>query len=200
MKLKPHPRYKEFKTWLAGRLGDARRLRIQCFRVAGPRHTTAAEIVQGLGAYKAGGRWNPVGVMNVVYLSTDPITAMAEAVEHFRYYGLSQARAMPKVMVTVAVDASAVLDLTDPLVQAKMPIRMSALLAEDWRATMSAGHEAAPQAFGRAAFAAKLSGLVVPSKPHRDGVNVLVFPQRLVKADVLRVLDPDLLENIGKRA
>jgi RES domain-containing protein len=107
---------------------------------------------------------------------------------------------MPKVIVTVAVDAPAVLDLTDRVLQATMPIPMSALLAEDWRAAMSAGREAAPQAFGRAAFAAKLSGLVVPSKPHRDGVNVLVFPQRLVKGDVLRVLEPDLLENIGKPA
>lgn len=200
MKAKAHPRYKEFKLWFASRLGDARRLRRDCFRVAGPRHTTATEIVQGVGAYKAGGRWNPVGVMDVVYLSTDPITATAEAVEHFRYYRLPQSQAMPKVIVTVAVDAPAVLDLTDPAVRATMPVRMSDLLVEDWRATMNAGREAMSQAFGRAAFAAKLNGLIVPSKPHRGGVNVLIFPQRLGKAAVLRVVDPDLLANLGKPA
>lgn len=60
---------------------------------------------------------------------------------------------------------------------------MTDLLAEDWRAVMNAGNEATAQAFGRAAFETGLSGLIVPSKAHPGGVNMLIFPERMAKTD-----------------
>ena len=200
MRIKAHPRYKQFKEWCARQRPNASLVKGECYRVAGPRHATAGEIVAGVGANKAGGRWNAPGAMNVVYLSTDAITATAEAVEHYRYYRIAQSKAMPKVIVAVEVFLPAVFDLTDPTVQTSMPVPLADLLAEDWRAVMNAGGEATTQAVGRAAYAAKLSGLIVPSRARPDGVNVVVFPQRLGKNDVLRVLNPDQLENLGKPA
>ena len=79
---------------------------METYRVAGPRHTTAAEIVSGEGAHLGGGRWNPVGQMKVVYLSRDPETAMKEALEHFRYHALPISAALPKVIVAVRASGS----------------------------------------------------------------------------------------------
>jgi hypothetical protein len=94
----------------------------------------------------------------------------------------------------VGVAARNVLDLTDVRLQAMMPAPMADLLAEDWRAVMGKGDEAAPQAVGRAAYDASLGGLIVPSRARENGVNVLIFPQRLGATDRVRVLHPELLE------
>ena len=156
MKLKAHPRYSGFKTWFAGHAGNAIAIADQFFRVAGPRHTTAAEIVEGVGAFKGGGRWNSPRVMNVVYVSRAPETAMFEANEHRRYYGLPVWEGMPKVTVAVRVETDSVLDLTDPAISGDLPEAMANLLAEDWRAVMERGEEPTTQAMGRAAFKAGL--------------------------------------------
>lgn len=195
MKLKTHPRYGVFEAWFSKQRGRATGFTGDLFRVAGPRHTTAEEIVHGVGAFKAGGRWNPPDVMNVVYLSLSPETAMLEANEHRRYYGLPLAQGMPKVIVAVRVSANAVLDLSST---ADFPELLANLMAEDWRAVMARNDEATAQAVGRAAFAAGLQGLIVPSKPDAAGTNVLIFPESLSKSCVLEVLDPLSLEKLGK--
>jgi RES domain-containing protein len=176
VKLKAHPRYNVFEEWFSAHAGRATRVDGRYYRVAGPRHTTAKEIVQGVGAYVAGGRWNPPEVMNVVYLSVEPETAVREANEHRRHFHLPLWEGMPKVIVAVEVAVDAVIDLTDGAVAADLPEPLTNLLAEDWRAVMARGDEATTQALGRAAFDAKLQGLIVPSKPDSGGVNLLVFP------------------------
>src|SRR5207244_12377127 len=108
----------------------------EAYRVVGHRHTTPTEIVSGMGAYLAGGRWNPVGEMKVVYLSHEPETAMKEALEHFRYHGLPISTALPKVIVAVRVKVERSLNLTDSAIGADFPIPIPELLAEDWRAMM----------------------------------------------------------------
>lgn len=168
--------------------------------MAGPRHTTAKDIVSGIGAAIAGGRWNPIGEMNVVYLSEEPDTATKESLEHFRYYGLPVTDALPKVLVAVAVRVERLLDLTDPAPADGIPIPLPELLAEDWRAVLARGLEPGSQAAGWAAYAAGFQGLKVPSKPDPPKANVLVFPENLVKGCRLEVLHPDRLENLGRPA
>jgi RES domain-containing protein len=147
-----------------------------------------------------GGRWNPPRVMNVVYLSRAPETAMYEANEHRRYFGLPLWEGMPKVTVAVQLDVDLMLDLTDAAISADLPEPMANLLAEDWRAVMERGEEPTTQAMGRAALKAGLKGLIVPSKPHPKGVNLIVFPDALEGANVLEVLNPKELKKLGKRA
>jgi len=197
MKLKPHPRYNIFKTWFDNH-ADGVALGEEVYRVAGPRHTTAAEIVSGTGAFFAGGRWNAPQSMNVVYLSRAPETAVHESNEHRRYYRLPLWEAMPKVMVAVRVDTEHVLDLTDPVNSASLPETMPNLMAEDWRAVMGRGDEPTAQAMGRAAFEAGLQGLVVPSKPDPNGANLLIFPDRLGANCRLEVLNAGELEKLGR--
>ena len=193
-----HPRYGELRAWLATGRVPTRVYAEVCYRVAGPRHTTAAEIVSGVGAFKVGGRWNAAEAMNAVYVSTDAAVAMDEALEHGRYRRLPQYLGMPKVIVSVDVSVQAVVDLTDARVNGTMPISLADLMAEDWRAVMDGGDEASAQAAGRAAFEVGLGGLIVPSKARPGGVNVVVFPDRLTAADRLTVRNPDDLLALGK--
>lgn len=198
MKLREHPRSSEFSAWLAKQMSNATTFSGEFYRVAGPRHTTAKDIVSGIGAYKTGGRWNPPGVMNLVYLSVESETALREANEHFRYHGLPVWKGMPRVVVAVRAALDAVLDLTTAAAASSLPEPLQSLLAEDWRAIMVRGDEATSQAIGRAAYQAGVQALLVPSKPDPNGVNLLVFPEHLAKKSQLEVLNPDDLDKLGK--
>jgi RES domain-containing protein len=195
---RPHPRSAAFLKWCSQRRHLAPQLDIEAYRVAGPRHTTPKEIVSGMGAYLAGGRWNPVGEMKVVYLSLAPETATKEALEHFRYHRLPISTALPKVIVAVRVNIERILDLTDPAIGADFPIPISELLAEDWRALIAKDVEPASQAVGWATFAAGFQGVRVPSKPDPTGTNLLIFPELLVKGNQLEVLNADELDKLGR--
>jgi RES domain-containing protein len=198
MSLASHPRSAAFLKWFCQSRDMAHELNVEVFRVAGPRHTTAAEIVSGKGAFIAGGRWNPIGEMNVVYLSREPETAMKEALEHFRYFGLPISKALPKVVIAVSVKIERLLDLTVPDISAGLPIPMSELVAVDWRALMARNIEAASQTLGWAAYAAGFQGLKVPSKPDPKGENFLVFPESLTKTCRLEVINADELDKLGR--
>ncbi len=151
-----------------------------------------------MGAYLAGGRWNPVGEMKVVYLSDEPETATKEALEHFRYYGLPISNALPKVIVAVRVKIERCLELTDPAISADLPIPLPELLAEDWRAIIAKDVEPASQVVGWSAFAAGFQGVRVPSKPAPTATNLLIFPELLIQGNQLEVLNADELDKLGR--
>jgi RES domain-containing protein len=199
-KPKAHPRYAEYKAWFKQRLHDSIAVQGEYFRMAGPRHTTASEIIDGVAAFKGGGRWNPPRGMKIVYLSRAPLTATAEAMEHHRYYHLPFSHSMPKVMVAVWVEVEKVIDLTNPVLQKDFRESMTNLLAEDWRAVTARGDQSATQAIGRAAFASGLQGLLVRSKPNPNGVNLAIYPTRLTARSRLEVLRPAELAMLGKPA
>ena len=157
-------------------------------------------IVSGEGGLYGGGRWNSSGAMKIVYLSAAPETALREANEHFRARNLPVSNGFPKVVVSVAVKLERILDFTDPAVVGLMPEAPASLLAEDWRALMARGEESASQAIGRAIFKAGLQGLLVPSKPEPNGINLLVFPDHLTKKCRLEVLNAAELDKLGKPA
>jgi len=198
MPLHPHPRYAEFRDWFGNQRARAAPIDDVYYRVAGPRHTTAEEIVSGIGARRVGGRWNPPDVMNVVYASCTPMTAMAESVEHFRYYSIPPWEGMPKVTVGIRVVAPVVLNLANPEIAADLPDSIDGLMAEDWRKVREQGDEATTMAMGRAAFEAGIQGLLVVSKPDPAGVNLLVFPENLDSNCQMEVINPELLEKLGK--
>jgi len=65
---------------------------------------------------------------------------------------------------------------------------------------MARGEESTTQAIGRAAYAAGVLGLVVPSKPDPKGSNLVIFPERLTSTCRLEVIDADKLKALGKPA
>jgi RES domain-containing protein len=198
VKLREHPRSTELSAWFAEQVSNAKPLSGEFYRVAGPRHTTAMDIISGMGAFIGGGRWNPPGVMNVVYLSVESETAMREANEHFRYHNLPIWTGMPRIVVAIRAALEAVLDLTSIAAAGLLPESMQSLLAEDWRAIMGRGDVATTQAMGRAAHQAGVQALLVPSKPDPNGINLLVFPERLTQKSRLEVLNAGALDKLGR--
>jgi RES domain-containing protein len=199
MNLRRHPRSSEFAAWLLQQLPKLRPFSEKYYRVAGPNHTTAEEIVSGIGAQKAAGRWNPPHEMPVVYLSRAPATATLEADEHFHYYKLPLWEGMPRVTVAVEAVLESVLDLTTNEVGAGLPEPMASMLAEDWRAIMARGDESTTQAIGRLAHEAGIQGILVPSKPDPSGLNLAIFRENLSKVCRLEVLNTSQLDKLGKR-
>lgn len=193
-----HLLYPQIEAWFCGTKPAP--LDAVYYRMAGPAYTCASQIISGEGAFHGGGRWNQPGVMKVVYLSDDPVTAAAESTEHHRHYGLPIWQAMPKVTVAVAVRTSRAINLTDAANAASFPVTMADLLREDWHAAMNNGQQALAQAVGLAAFNARIHLLIVESKARPGARNAVVFPQLFTAPNILEIKDALLLEKLGKPA
>lgn len=145
--------------------------------------------MNGEGSRKHGGRFNPPRVCAAIYASLDPETAMAETLAHFRYYGIPEHAAMPRVFTALDVSLRRVLDLTDAKVMRELALTADSFLREDWRKLQDAGKESAGQALGAAVFdLEKWEGLLVPSAARADGRNVVILPERLSSKSWVRVL------------
>jgi len=111
--------------------------------------------LDGIGAARVGGRWNPAG-LPMVYLSTSDALAVLEVRVHLRRY-------IPDTFVFVTVDIPAELIL---------PVEGFASLAEDWRDNL-----AFTQAVGRRFIReGEAAGLSVPSRLVPVGRNLLINP------------------------
>jgi RES domain-containing protein len=157
------------------------------YRSVSPRYSSHAAIISGEGAARTGGRWNPPAT-KAVYGSLTPETAMAEALRHHRYYGIPITDVMPRLFVAIEVSVRRSMDLTDPALRAKLGLILEENLDEDWRREVQMMREPMSQAIGRAAFAAGIEVLLVPSSADRAGANVVVFPDLLSPGSRLTVL------------
>src|SRR5437016_4908023 len=73
------------------------------YRATSPKYANEYDLLTGIGSQEEGGRWNPKGLFPTVYASLEPETAMAEALQHYRYYELPIESTMPKTFVSVRV-------------------------------------------------------------------------------------------------
>jgi RES domain-containing protein len=151
----------------------------ELFRSASPRYANKDDIVTGAGSKTAGGRWNPRASFHTVYASLDVETAVAEAVQHFRYYGFPLSKAMPRVIVSLQAKLERALDLRDGDTRRVLGVSERRMLDEPWREKQKKGREALTQAIGRLAFEADIQGLLVPSAARRGGFNLILFPANL---------------------
>ena len=115
-KLQSHPRFEELLRAMRRRVVRGEPWSGVVFRSVTPRYASSHDLLSGYGARKHGGRWNPPGSFPAVYASLTPETAVAEALAQFRYFGISDADAMPRVTVSLAAELQSVLDLTEPSV------------------------------------------------------------------------------------
>lgn len=160
------------------------------YRSTSPRFATSKDLVTGAGALLHGGRWNPPEALAAVYGSLTPDTAMAEALEQYRYYGLEPWRMGRRLFCPLRIEASSILDLTEGTHRQRLRVSKDRMRAEDWRTSVASGTEALTQAIGRAAFTAGLEGLLVPSRPATAGVNLVVYPANLRDPSRIQELDP----------
>jgi RES domain-containing protein len=149
------------------------------YRSSTPRYAGVRDMVTGVGSARAGGRWNPRTSFPTVYASLELETAMSESMATFRYYGLSPQSALPRLFRAIAVNAVFVLDLRRAPLASPLPFWVRLGLREDWRALQERGRESTSQAIGRAAWLARLEGLIVPSQACPKGSNVVLFPDNL---------------------
>ena len=160
------------------------------FRSASPAYAGSRDLLSGEGVRRHGGRWNPAGGFAAVYASLSPETAIAEALAHFRYYGIPEADAMPRVLVAVEASLAALADLTEGRARRTLRVSRRRMRGDGWRRSAEQGRESLTQAIGRAAYESGLEALLVPSAADRRGTNLVVFPARLRPGSRLAVGPP----------
>ena len=173
----PHPEFERLAA--AVRRLPSGPWRGVAYRSASPAYAGSRDLLSGEGVRRHGGRWNAAGAFPAVYASLTPETAVAEALAQFRYYGIPDADAMPRVLVALDASLAALADLTDGRTRRVLRVSRRRMRADSWRAAAERGRESLAQAIGRAAYDARLEGLLVPSAADRKGVNLVVFPERL---------------------
>ena len=177
--MKPHPESTRLRNALEKCASRLASWQGEMFRSASPKYANKDDIITGAGSKAAGARWNPPGGFHAVYASLDVETAVAEALQHFRYYGLSVSKAMPRVIVALEAKLERVLDLRDGDVRRVLVVSEKRMLSEPWREEQRKGREALTQALGRLAFDLDIQALLVPSAARKGGSNLIVFPANL---------------------
>jgi RES domain-containing protein len=193
MLLKPHEEFERLAASVRRAVSESGPWEGILYRSTSTAYARSKDLLDGEGSKRVGGRWNPPGLFTAVYGSLSPEAAMAETLEHARYYDIQPWRLMRRVFCALEVRLARTLDLTRGDVRHRIRVSHERMIREDWRQRMSRGEEALTQAIGRAAFEAGLEALVVPSAALRRGRNLLVFPQnlsptsRLVEVDAQRL-------------
>lgn len=145
--------------------------------------------LSAVGSRQRGGRYNPKGQLEALYLSESPVVALQEVEALQRtsreLVGLTFS---PKTLLSVQYDLGRVLDLTDPDVQAALATDHAELTAP-WLLARAASGGAPTQRLGLAAYASGLEALRVPSAKDQTAANLVIFPDALLSASTLRVFD-----------
>jgi RES domain-containing protein len=100
---------------------------------------------------------------------------------------------MPRTLNAITVKLQRVLDLTDGAVRRHLVFSQARMLAEEWWKLQEQDEEALTQALGRAAWAAKLEGLIVPSAIRSDGRGLVFFPENLRSDSTLAIVNANEL-------
>ena len=90
------------------------------------------QIVDGEGAMKSGGRWNPPGTIRALYCSLNPGTAAEESMRLFEAAGLKRATVKPRLIVGIRYRLSPVIDLPK-LASVVQGVNLDELMAEEWQ-------------------------------------------------------------------
>lgn len=138
-----------------------------------------------------GGRWNPRGI-KAVYASLSPLTAVQEAYHNFLDFGFDPSAIRPRMFVGAEVELDMVLNLSDQAIRRRLGFTLAELLDEDWQTIQREGDESWTQATGRGAYEAGFEALLAPSSRHRpDGVNLVVFPDKLRSGSRIEIVGKD---------
>jgi RES domain-containing protein len=152
----------------------------------------ADKLMSGEGTRKFGARWMAPGVERVVHLSTTEMTAIQESRGHFVRYGLDAAKPEPRVLVTLEVEVSKLLDLFR-LDSMRAGFTIQEMLDDDWEQLNERGKESLSQALGRAAFSLGYETMLTPSAILGRRRNLVVFPENLAYRSHFAIAHEDTL-------
>ena len=146
--------------------------------------------LSAIGAFKRGGRYNPRGVFEAMYLADTPFTALREVravVETAS--GLVGVRTGPSLLLSIDYVLQSVLDLTEPASHKMLETSLEELLAPWLPATLAGGIAPTQQLGLTARDLETVEALLVPSAQDPRASNLAVFPDRMRTGSSLRVYD-----------
>jgi RES domain-containing protein len=188
MQIDPHPDYPRLLTAMNRLRSEAGPWSGVIYRFAAPMYAGTDDLVSGLGSKKYGGRWNGPTVCAAVYGSLQPETPLKEIQRYAARYGIPFSDHLPRVLVAVEVTLQRALDLNAVDIRRRLRVSRRQMLQEEWWARQQAHEEALTQAIGRAALAAGLEALLVPSAADPRAVNFVIFVDNLDENSRLKVL------------
>ena len=147
------------------------------------------------GSRERGGRFNPPGAFETLYVVLSPGTALAERDGILlSAAGIDAApRLRTAVLLRIACRLEAVLDLNDQRIRARLDLPLAELLGP-WLAwdTAAAGGLPPTQALGAMVHASqRFEAILYPSTKDATGRCLALFPDRLRVGSTLVVDDPD---------
>lgn len=150
----------------------------------------AGTALSSIGSFRRGGRYNPREAFEVLYLADTPLTALQEiSLVKVTDAAILSAKSSPRLLLSVEVALSTVLDVTTPQVQNTLGTNLQELTGS-WL-VMNANNQTAPtQVLGAAAYNhASIEALRVPSAQDPRAANLVIFPDRLQQGSRVRVYD-----------
>ena len=150
----------------------------------------AGTALSSIGSLKRGGRYNPKGVFEALYLADTPLTALQEInLIKVTDEAILSAKSSPRLLLSVEVTLSSVVDLTTQRTQDILNTNLQELTGS-WLAMNAAGHLASTQALGATVYDLKtVEALRVPSAQDPQATNLVIFPDRLRQGSQVRVYD-----------
>ncbi|MBX7256180.1 MAG: RES family NAD+ phosphorylase [Candidatus Hydrogenedentes bacterium] len=161
------------------------------YRYASSKYSSDVKILSGIGAYRAGGRWNPPNTFHAVYCASSPGLAHAEYLSTYRIAGIPLSRSHPVTGKALEVNGATALDLRDTGILSQLSLSLRQLKEDRWKVAIDEGRESLCQAVGRAAFTSGVEILLTPSilKPHSEDFNVvLIIENAQTPSEKCRVL------------
>lgn len=196
MNVKPNMHY---AIWLKVMKGQPAMLKPwagYAFRFASLQFCQPTQILDGVGSYKYGARYNATGSFKAAYHSLTKATAVAESDANAAHYGLERDKLRPRLLVAVECRLQRVLDLTDARVRRSLGVNLEVLRKENWRELRDTRLESRTQALGRAAFDLHAEGMLAPSACAKNGVNLVLFPENILVDSLVRICNADELKHL----
>jgi len=139
-----------------------------------------------------GGRWNKANRFGALYASLTKETAQAEHSSQVLKRGLTPGDLSPRLMTTIRVRLTKVLDLTDPERQEEFGITKSELESDadaSRKKILEVSEKARAQGF---------EAILSPSARLPSGKNLNVFPDRMNPKSSLRIIKSERLKITGR--
>ena len=192
--MKPDPRQNRLKTHLRDHPIHATPWAGLAFRAAALKHASPETLIDGKGAHKHGGRWNPPASFRAVYLALSPEAAVAEVFQTGSHYGFNVASLRPRVIVAVRIQLWNIVDLRPDAGPISEVCSLAELLGENWRIAADQKRMTLSQTLGSLFFAIGIEGFLVPSATGEGPGNLVLFNDNLLPDSSLEVLGGDELD------
>jgi RES domain-containing protein len=136
-----------------------------------------------------GGRYNPPGDFEALYLADSPVNALREVEAITEIAGVLRGiPSPPRIILSVEYHLRAVLDLVNPSNATMLKTNFDELNLP-WRISQGS---AATQKLGAAIYHdhAQIEALIVPSAKSGQAFNLVIFPNRLLPESYVRICNP----------